>query len=70
MQIEHDVHAVEDLSPRAKRLLDQVRRTRRPVVITQDGKPAAILLSTDLFPSKRIALEAACELVNDQTARA
>jgi hypothetical protein len=27
-----------------------------------DGKPAALLISTELFPSKKLALNAACEL--------
>ncbi|MFQ5491401.1 MAG: type II toxin-antitoxin system prevent-host-death family antitoxin [Phycisphaerae bacterium] len=63
MQVDQDVHTVDDLSQNTKALIQKARRSRRPMVITMDGKPAAILLSTDLFPSKRIALEAACELV-------
>ena len=63
MDVDQDVHTVEELSLDAKGLIQQACRTHRPVIITMDGKPAAILLSADLFPSKRIALEAACQLV-------
>ena len=62
MVVAEDIRTVDDLQRDPKRLLDTVNQTRRPMVITMNGKPAAILLSPELFPTKKIALTAACEL--------
>jgi prevent-host-death family protein len=64
MVVAEDIRTVDDLQRDPKQLLDKVSETRRPMVITMDGKPAALLLSTDLFPSKKVALSAACELTD------
>ena len=38
------IQPISDLQSQAKRIIDQVRATREPVVITQRGRPAAIIL--------------------------
>ena len=62
MVVAEDICTVDDLQRDPQQLLHAVSQTRRPMVITMDGRPAALLLSTELFPSKKVALSAACEL--------
>ncbi len=62
MVVAEDIRTIDDLQRDPKQLLHAVSQTRRPMVITMDGRPAALLLSTELFPSKKVALSAACEL--------
>jgi len=40
-----DIHPVSDLRRKAHELVDQVRRTARPIAITQRGRAAAVLVS-------------------------
>ena len=62
MYVTEDICTVEDLQANPTELIQKARKNRRPMVITADGKPVALLLSTELFPTKEIALNAACEL--------
>jgi prevent-host-death family protein len=41
---QHDLRPVSELRSHAKALLRSVKRTRRPVVLTQDGVPECVLL--------------------------
>lgn len=40
---------ISDLQSKAKKYVDQVRETDQPVVITQRGRAAAVLVSYDTF---------------------
>jgi prevent-host-death family protein len=40
---------ISDLQSSAKRYVDQVRKTERPVIVTQRGRPAAVLVSYEEF---------------------
>lgn len=40
---------ITDLQTRSKELVEQVHRTGEPVVITQRGRPAAMLVSYELY---------------------
>ncbi len=62
MYVPEDICSVGELCVDAEKLVAKARETRRPIVITLAGEPAAILLSTELFPTKETALKAACEL--------
>ncbi len=62
MVVAQDIRTVADLQRNPEQLLSEVNQSHRPMVITMDGKPAALLLSPELFPSKKVALTAACEL--------
>ena len=46
-----DIHPAADLQARAEKLLEQVQATRRPVVLTQGGKGAAVLVDLDSYQS-------------------
>jgi len=48
--LEDDVPAA-DLQTRAEGLLEQVRTTRRPVVVTQEGKGTAVLVDLESYRS-------------------
>jgi prevent-host-death family protein len=45
LQIAKDIVSVGELKVQASRLLRQINAGQRPLVITQHGKPAAVMLS-------------------------
>jgi len=47
IQISNDVVSIGDLKVQASRLLRRINENRRPIVITQHGKPAAVMLTTE-----------------------
>ncbi len=44
-----DVHPVTEFRARTSALLGQVQSTRRPVILTQHGRSAAVLLSVGVY---------------------
>jgi prevent-host-death family protein len=44
-----DIRSVTDLKRRTKEILSQVHRTRRPVVLTVNGKADAVLMDTKTY---------------------
>jgi len=46
-----DIHPAAELPSRGEELLRQVRETRRPIVLTQEGKGAAVLMDVASFQS-------------------
>lgn len=48
---------ISELQTSAKKWVDQVRDTDQPVVITQRGKPAAVLVSCDDFEGMKATLD-------------
>ncbi len=56
MKTTDETKPIEHLKAHACELLDQVNRTGRPVVITQDGRPRAVLQDPGSFQSMRRAL--------------
>lgn len=54
-----DIRPAADLKNRANQLLKQVQSTRRPILLTKNGKPAAALIGVKKFAeqlaSKRLA---------------
>jgi antitoxin YefM len=47
----HEDVPAADLQSRAEGLLDQIRLTRRPVVVTQGGKGTAVLVDIESYRS-------------------
>jgi prevent-host-death family protein len=62
MDLVEDICTVDDLKRNPTSVFRKVHESRRPMVVTVDGKPEVILLSKELFASKKVALNAACEL--------
>jgi prevent-host-death family protein len=56
MNIENDIRPITYLKSRAANLLKQVNETKRPVIITQNGKPRAVLQDPQSYESMRNAL--------------
>ena len=52
-----DVRPITDFRKHAAEILLQVRQTKRPVVITQKGKSAAILLDAEQYEKQQDLLE-------------
>ena len=52
-----DTHPADDLRVKAEDLLRQVQETRRPIVLTQEGKGTAVLVDVDSFQSLLEELE-------------
>lgn len=48
---------ITDLQQRTKKYVQQVRETKRPIVITQRGRPAAVLASAEDFDGFLILLD-------------
>ena len=48
---------ISELQVRAKKWVDQVRDTDQPVIITQRGKPAAVLISCDDYEGLQATLD-------------
>ncbi len=56
MSIETDIRPITYLKSRAADLLKQVNETQRPVIITQNGEPRAVLQDPQSYESMRNAL--------------
>ena len=49
LKLTEDLHPLTDLETRASEVVRQARETGRPVVLTQDGRGVAVLLSLEAF---------------------
>jgi prevent-host-death family protein len=49
LQISEDILPVGEFKTQISRILRRLQATRRPIVITQNGKPAAVLLTPEDF---------------------
>ena len=53
MNITNDIKPVTYLKSKAANLLDQINKTRRPVIITQNGEPRAVLQDPESYENMR-----------------
>jgi len=56
MSIEEDIRPITYLKSRAADLLKQINETRRPVIITQNGEPKAVLQDPKSYERMRNAI--------------
>jgi len=56
MNITKDIKSVSYLKSRAANLLEQINNTHRPVIITQNGEPRAILQDPQSYENMRNAI--------------
>jgi prevent-host-death family protein len=56
MNITYDIKPVTYLKSRAADLLNQINETHRPVIITQNGEPRAILQDPKSYENMRNAI--------------
>ncbi len=57
LKISEDVVPITDLRQNSAKILGRVRKTRRPVVVTQRGRPAAVLESVEEYERRLERLE-------------
>lgn len=56
MNIAEDIRPISELRSHAAELLDQVKETRRAVVITRNGHPAGVLQDIESYEAIRRAI--------------
>ena len=56
MNITNDIKSISYLKSRAADLLTQINETHRPVIITQNGEPRAILQDPESYENMRNAI--------------
>ncbi len=56
MSLKKDIRPITYLKAKAADLLNQVNETQRPVIITQNGEPRAVLQDTKSYEDMRYAL--------------
>ena len=56
MNITNDIKPVTYLKSRAADLLNQINETHRPVIITQNGEPRAVLQDPESYQNMRNAI--------------
>ncbi|MBR9982734.1 MAG: type II toxin-antitoxin system Phd/YefM family antitoxin [Desulfatitalea sp.] len=56
MNIIHDIKPITYLKSRAADLLNQINETHRPVIITQNGEPRAVLQDPKSYENMRNAI--------------
>lgn len=56
MRLARNIKTVSEMKADAARLLAQINSDRRPVLITQDGKPRAVLMDVESYEELRDAL--------------
>jgi prevent-host-death family protein len=56
MNITSDIKSVTYLKSKAADLLNQINETHRPVIITQNGEPRAVLQDPESFENMRNAI--------------
>ena len=56
MNIINDIKPVTYLKSKAADLLNQINETRRPVIITQNGEPRAVLQDPESYENMRNAI--------------
>ncbi len=49
LHVSEDILPVGEFKTHASRIIRRLKETQRPFVITQNGKPAAVLLTPDAF---------------------
>jgi len=53
LHISEDILAIGEVKAQLSRVLRQLHETRRPIVVTQNGRPAAVLITPDEFDRLR-----------------
>ncbi len=51
IQLNKDIHPLSDFRANAATLISQVRKTKRPMVITQNGKSSVVILDVAEYES-------------------
>lgn len=67
VSITEDIKSVSDLKKKTNEIFKQMHRTGRPIIVTVNGKPDAVLLDVKVFERKLKALNLGTLLVEAET---
>ena len=56
ISFKEDIIPVSELKKNTRRVLDQVRKTQRPVILTVNGKASSVLIDVDSYEKQMKAL--------------
>ncbi len=56
MGLAKDIHTVTELKTRSAHLLAELNQQKRPMIITQEGKPRAVMMDVDSYEELRNAV--------------
>jgi len=56
ISFKEDILPVSELKKNMRRVLEQVRRTQRPVILTVNGKASSVLIDVDTYEKQMKAL--------------
>ena len=56
VSITEDIKSVSDLKKKTHEIFKQMHRTGRPIIVTVNGKPDAVLIDAEIFERKLKAL--------------
>jgi prevent-host-death family protein len=66
LNIIEDIRSVTDLKVRTREVLEHARRTRRPVVITVNGRPGVVVVDAAEYEARQQALNLAVLLAEGE----
>lgn len=67
VSITEDIKSVSDLKKKTNEIFRQMHRTGRPIIVTVNGKPDAVLLDVEVFEKKLKALNLGILLAEAET---
>lgn len=67
VSITEDIKSVSDLKKKTNEIFKQMHKTGRPIIVTVNGKPDAVLLDVKVFERKLKALNLGSLLVEAET---
>ncbi len=67
LSITEDIKSVSDLKKKTSEIFKQMHRTGRPIIVTVNGKPDAVLLDVEVFEKKLKSLNLAALLAEAET---
>lgn len=67
ISITEDIKSVSDLKKKTNEIFRQMHRTGRPIIVTVNGKPDAVLLDVEVFEKKLKTLNLSILLAEAET---
>lgn len=65
--LSEDIKSVSDLKKKTNEIFKQIHRTGRPVIVTVNGKPDAVLIDVEVFEKKLQSLNLGLLLAEAET---
>ena len=67
LSITEDIKTVSDLKKKTGDIFKQLHRTGRPIIVTVNGKPDAVLINVEVFEKKLKALNLSALIAEAET---